>query len=872
MVIKKIEIGGFGKLENYSTCLKSGTQVIYGPNEFGKSTLMEFLKIMFYSKRGGEKASSKDKILRQRYTPWSGTQMKGSVEFTHKGNLYKIQKEINSESPKKDVVLIFNKSTGEKITLGKNEEAGEHFFGVDIKSFERSSYIKNIGKSDFEKSKDSKDNKDSLSDKILSNLSDTAESDTSKSLVTKRLDEAIKDLQPTRGNGGKIFQTKSLISEINQKIFNLRSFEINTGELIKKLSDICELRKELACLQAKVENAERFHKLSKINLVIKLIEDKEKYIANLKMTRLEARDFINKMMLKKEKSKNCMAKVRELRNVMDSVDRNIVSISKEDFDFLNLKLRKKETLETEIREINYVLKSERCFLNEDTDFYRLIHKNFNKRELLSRELEKLKKEQVLLENSAKEAEFKLSVHEKEFEKFSAGFKKKKLSITVLQIINVFIFIMSLCVGFFAGVFVFFAIYALPFILFCGYGVRFFKKSKENTQLLTEELNMLKKHCDEQRVLAIGENQSKISEVLIEIDNLENSIQKTLADKLKITELSLFEIKKTINEMLDLKNCSSVQDYYEKCAKFQSISEIRNSYGAALEELKNIENDFVKSVSKYHNASDFNEALSMFKNFTFLNSEIDHLEEKIECELSTLGFEVNDVKVLKEYAENLNLKDEVAKLEPEEFEKISKRIEFLKNLGLEEKYIEVQKNIKSPPENAEKLNENLITQKNKLSDMEKYSESLQIALSVIEESSDELRKNFNPKLNKRVSEIFSCLTDGKYNQMHVEKNYGMLVSDDMIDRNCDNFSSGTIDQAYLSLRIAISELISGENNMPLILDDVFMQYDDARLDKVLEFLKSYPLKNEDDCQIIIFTCHKHVCDIALDKQIPVISAC
>ena len=46
MVIKKIDIGAFGKLEDYSIDLSSGGQVVYGPNEFGKSTLVEFLKMI----------------------------------------------------------------------------------------------------------------------------------------------------------------------------------------------------------------------------------------------------------------------------------------------------------------------------------------------------------------------------------------------------------------------------------------------------------------------------------------------------------------------------------------------------------------------------------------------------------------------------------------------------------------------------------------------------------------------------------------------------------------------------------------------------------------------------------------------------------
>lgn len=841
MIIKKIEIGAFGKLEGYKIDLNDAVQVIYGPNEFGKSTLMEFLKIMFYSKRGDKKANSEDKILRQRYTPWSGARMKGSVEFTYKGNLYKIQKEISTESPAKDVTLILNKSTGETIKLGKNEEAGEHFFSLDIKSFERSSYIKNIGKSDFEKTKDAGNAKDSLADKILSNLSDTGEADTSKSIVTQRLNEAIKGLQPSRGIG-EISRTQNYINEINQKIYDLKSFEDNRSKLMQELSEVENFRKELVGLQSKVENTEKSRRFSKINDIINLINDKEKQISELKIPFPEADFVIEKLLLEKDKVENQLSKVRELNNIINSVSGNTSEVSESDVNLLNLKLQEKEALESKLKEIDCILKSD---IN-DTNFYCSALQCFDEQEEPKQDLEKLKNKQVDLESSAKETGFELSACKEEFEKSSADFKKKKTMISVLQAVNFLILIISLCAGIFASTFVFMEIYALPFLLFCVGGFYYLKKIKGN--------------------------QSKIKNISHEALNIENSVRKILIDKMQSMELNLSETEKTMNEILNSKNCSSIHEYYKKHADFQSASKIRVSYAEALEELKNIESNFIENISKYCAVQDFREALTELEHFVSSNSEAVILERKIKLELSVLGLESDDKEFLTEYAKKLYLCTyEKTELSSFELEELRKRIEFLKSLNLEEKYIEIQKNIKPPHDNMENLDKALCGQKSKLFDMKTYLESLQTALPVIEESSDELRKNFNPKLNTRASEIFSCLTGGKYSKLHIVKDYGILIDNDTIDRSCDDFSSGTIDQAYLSLRIAISELISAETRAPIILDDVFMQYDDNRLSKALEFLKDYSLKIQDGCQIIIFTCHKHIADMASSKEMPVMRA-
>ena len=46
---------------------------------------------------------------------------------------------------------------------------------------------------------------------------------------------------------------------------------------------------------------------------------------------------------------------------------------------------------------------------------------------------------------------------------------------------------------------------------------------------------------------------------------------------------------------------------------------------------------------------------------------------------------------------------------------------------------------------------------------------------------------------------------------------------------EQVSSGTMDQIYLALRLAVARLMQGKNDpLPLIFDDSFVQYDDERL--------------------------------------------
>ncbi len=264
-----------------------------------------------------------------------------------------------------------------------------------------------------------------------------------------------------------------------------------------------------------------------------------------------------------------------------------------------------------------------------------------------------------------------------------------------------------------------------------------------------------------------------------------------------------------------------------------------------------------------------DAIGVMDRVLKLSSEIKSFDEQINVKLAVLGFRNADLDFLDSCRKELICSQDKPECSEEEIRQIEERYNYLKGLNLEEKYIEVQKSIKAPEENVENLEKKIALQKEELLDAEKYHDSLQIALKTMEEASDELRRDFNPKLDSRASEIFKLLTDGAYHKIHIGKDYGIVVNKNSGFYDCENFSSGTIDQAYLALRIAISEFISSDNNVPLILDDAFIQYDDKRLEKVIKFFEEYA-NSEKERQVIVFTCHKNISELARKNGAHVIS--
>jgi uncharacterized protein YhaN len=71
------------------------------------------------------------------------------------------------------------------------------------------------------------------------------------------------------------------------------------------------------------------------------------------------------------------------------------------------------------------------------------------------------------------------------------------------------------------------------------------------------------------------------------------------------------------------------------------------------------------------------------------------------------------------------------------------------------------------------------------------------------------------------------------------------------------SRGTAEQLYLSMRFALAEEYAGRAVLPLIMDDILVNFDEQRMESCLQVIKELSQRH----QILLFTCHTHVRDAA-----------
>ena len=140
MKINKLT-ASFGKLENESLSFHPGLNVIYAPNESGKSTWCAFIRAMLYGIDSSERVRAGYLPDKLRYAPWSGAPMEGSMDLTTGRADITISRTTRAKSaPMREFSACY---TGSSVPVDgvTGANAGEMLTGVSRDVFCRSAFI-----------------------------------------------------------------------------------------------------------------------------------------------------------------------------------------------------------------------------------------------------------------------------------------------------------------------------------------------------------------------------------------------------------------------------------------------------------------------------------------------------------------------------------------------------------------------------------------------------------------------------------------------------------------------------------------------------------------------------------------------------------
>jgi uncharacterized protein YhaN len=153
----------------------------------------------------------------------------------------------------------------------------------------------------------------------------------------------------------------------------------------------------------------------------------------------------------------------------------------------------------------------------------------------------------------------------------------------------------------------------------------------------------------------------------------------------------------------------------------------------------------------------------------------------------------------------------------------------------------------------KLRLELETLKEEINEKSREWATYSIAQHILSKAMDKYEKERQPAVITEAQKFFSNITGGKY-----ERIYSPLGSSDIFveDRsgkrkNIVELSRGTAEQLYLALRFGfIKELGKHSEPLPIIFDDILVNFDPVRSRNAISSIHELSLSN----QVLYFTCH------------------
>ena len=298
MKIKEIKINNYGILKNKKINFENKLNIIYGKNESGKSTLLNYIKNIFYGiskNKNGKNISEYEK-----YLPWTEEEFSGKIKYELDNNKkYEIIRKFKSKNP-----IIYNENSEDISKQFNNDKTkGINYFyeqtGIDEDLFISTTAVAQ------EEIKLEKNNENLIIQKIT-NIASTGEDNTSyKNAINKLNKKQLNEIGTSRSNDRPINKIEKELNELkikknnlNNIITNKENFEIenykikteinnseNKIEIIKNIKEIIE--------KNKIEK-------EKINLISENILNYEKEINNLK----NEKEKISKKTIKETNNKN----------------------------------------------------------------------------------------------------------------------------------------------------------------------------------------------------------------------------------------------------------------------------------------------------------------------------------------------------------------------------------------------------------------------------------------------------------------------------------------------------------------------------------------------------------------------------------------
>lgn len=801
MKIKLLDIKGFGKFNQLKIEPNEGFNIIFENNESGKTTLQAFIRAMLYGQKGGRKSKDGSLPPQRHFKPWNSEQYAGILEYTlDNGKSYRVGRNFE-----KGTVHIYDDGANDLTSsFPQSKDTGPQFaeehLGIDEAAFERSAFISQL------QSVIDEDGKKNLIEK-LSNLNTTGSEELSLSAAIDAIESTLLERV-----GTKTSSTRPL-NKINNKLLELEEEKSELEELNERyLETFSSLKEQKSLLNSLNEE------------LSKLMEQKEaRKTYDLLMLKKELHELLEENSRKDESIKECNRSIIRLKS-FENIDESSIP---EQMQLLYEEDRVKESLSNEQRR-----------LKELNDLCEELENTLDPKELFDKKIEDV----TLAIEKFNEKKMGVKTGPVRRERPSGEVKQSKaIKRSWLPFI--------IPAGFFSALLMI-GYYILKHdVLFLGLGlltafatatIYLVNASKQNSMArksfeASEELN---------RALAEAGFTNMMD--FVKYRETQNNNRERLNN--------YFQQIKTIEELIE--NLSSkIKEYEEKWDSFKKKCGISDQESEKTEFLGSLK----QGVESLKNAKEKKKLLL---------AEKDNINDKCEIVLREAGMLAGEVFLtpadFDSYVSNLNIeqKPEDGDLPGSDLDDAIKSVEGrIKDAQLRIAALKAKTEDAPAESELSRVIEEISQYKEKKAALEFKGSSLVLASQILKEVALKMQKDYIPELNKEMSRMVEVITSGRYSNISTNDklriNLEVPETEELIP--VSRLSGGTIDQVYLSMRLAAVSLMErGREKLPLFLDEPFSQYDEERVKKAFELLKN--ISNER--QIFFFTCREREYELAL----------
>ncbi|OHC03041.1 MAG: hypothetical protein A3H23_05935 [Planctomycetes bacterium RIFCSPLOWO2_12_FULL_40_19] len=912
----KAYVDGYGKFNNRDFVFEPGFNLFLGPNEAGKTTMMSFLRTIFFGFPGRRDASG-------RYEPLAGGIHGGRLELeTSDKKTFSVS--LKPGRTLTGEIIILNGDGSELSGEGARKTLSALLHGVS----------ENIYKTVFAFSLTELQQLDSLeNDEINAHIysAGTGIGDVTLPDILKTVEEEKNKIYKPGGTSQIVPKITKELESVRAEISDIKKDQERYKSTIKEIEN---LRQEQTRLSHVIDNKRREKEkasrlkagrdnVNELNEIEKQISSLPSVIEEFPLDGAGRLDKLEeKLTERKEELQECKNQINNLSTQKDSIciDNKVleaealISSLAEDRSAEIENIKKKDEIESNTTSLKTDVSNAITDIGTDWDEDRVITIDVGKEaseniRVLTEGLSNAQINVEKAENALVQEKRNKEESSREFQAFSHNLEtlKPESRLKYLLIFGM-PFVVILGILFWttlkpiSGIIV--VILGFIAIAFCYF---YYKTPKsypdESKEQLPDILGARKK--------SIEETEKALSNAKDEHKRALGKWQGWLRDNRFSTELDrngIFDLIESVRKAREL-----IRKKKEAEKKLQHVEERSHTYlGRVNDALKlcNLKTTSLDNISQsIHKLDDTLKKQKRFK------EKKEHLEERIrelETRKKTIQNIIND---LENSIQNLIVEGGAGNAE--EFRKHSTVVQKRERLMERKNTLEIQlaRLIGSAPEiekfkeevtaetdpmttdqSIEKL-ENEITQlegelsgitqnigakKNQISELEKNERlgglrleeenlkaRLQEAISewsvnamcytLLNKAMTIYEKERQPFVLKHAGRYLDKITEGRYIRVikKAEGNKLVVETPEGLQKSVNALSRGTAEQLYLSMRLAfIKEYANRVGTLPIIVDDILVNFDPQRAKTTIRLLNEISKEN----QIIMFTCHPNTLDL------------